>query len=51
MLQSSGRLLMTVEHRAMQDQAEGAWKNILLFLTQRGVSAQTHLQIEHRDIG
>ena len=49
MLQSSGRLLMAIEHRAMQDQAEGACKSILLFVTQRGVSAQRHLQMQQRE--
>lgn len=49
MLHSSGRLLMATEHRAIQDQAEGAYKSILWFLTQRGVPAQRHLQIQHTE--
>lgn len=51
MIQSSGILLMVIEHGAMQDQAEGACKSILLFLIQRKVSAQRQPQIQHKDIG
>lgn len=40
MFQSSGRLLIAIEHGAMQYQAEGPYKSILLFLMQREVSAQ-----------
>lgn len=51
MIQSSGILLMAIEHGAMQDQAEGACKSILLLLIQRKVSTHRQAQIQHKDFG